>query len=115
MRMANIFKKIGIGLTDVAKWVAETVKDVVGLAAKVEKLLGSEKPLEKPFVEGLSTVIADVEHLLTDAATACSKDGLNIAADSAAYESFLKLVNDFKNLAPIVEQALAILEGKAKA
>ena len=113
--MENIFKKIGVGLADAAKWVADAVKNIVGLAAKIEKILRAEKPLEKPFVNGLSTVINDVERLLTDSSNACSEDGLSLSADSAAYQSFLALVHDFGSLAPVVEQALKILEGKATA
>jgi uncharacterized protein YacL (UPF0231 family) len=111
--MANIFKKIGIGLVDVGKWVADAVKDVVSLTTKVEKVLSAGKPLEQPFINGLSTVVGDVETLLTDAEGAVSANGLNFAADSKTYQDFIKLIDDFKNLAPIVEQALQILEGKA--
>ncbi len=110
--MSNIFKKIGVGLADAAKWIATTVKDVVGLAAKVEKVLSAAKPLEQPFISGLSTVIGDVEALLTDASNAVTAEGLNIAADSKTYQDFVKLIDDFKTLAPVVEEALAILEGK---
>ena len=110
--MSNIFKKIGIGLADAAKWVATAVKDVVGLASKVEKVLTAAKPLEQPFISGLATVIGDVETLLTDAGSAVTSEGLNIAADTKTYQDFLKLIDDFKTLAPVVEEALAILEGK---
>jgi hypothetical protein len=110
--MSNIFKKIGVGLADAAKWIATAVKDIVGLAAKVEKVLSAAKPLEKPFIAGLSTVIGDVEALLTDAGKAVTSEGLNIAADSKTYQDLVKLIDDFKTLAPIVEEALAILEGK---
>uniref|UniRef100_A0A7V4XUJ5 Uncharacterized protein n=1 Tax=Acidobacterium capsulatum TaxID=33075 RepID=A0A7V4XUJ5_9BACT len=110
--MSNVFAKIGIGLADAAKWVATAVKDIVGLAAKVEKVLSAAKPLEKPFIAGLSTVVADVEALLTDASNAVTSEGLNIAADSKTYQDLVKLIDDFKVLAPVVEEALAILEGK---
>jgi hypothetical protein len=110
--MSNIFEKIGVGLADAAKWVATAVKDIVGLAAKVEKVLRAAKPLEKPFITGLSTVVSDVEALLTDASMAVTSEGLNIAADSKTYQDLVKLIDDFKTLAPVVEEALAILEGK---
>ena len=110
--MANIFKKIGIGIADVGKWVATAVKDVIGLAIKVERVLSAAKPLEKPFIEGLATVIGDVEKLLVDAQGAVTAAGMDFAADSSTYHDFIKLVDDFRTLAPIVEEALAILEGK---
>ncbi|MCL5263510.1 MAG: hypothetical protein M1568_04520 [Acidobacteria bacterium] len=113
--MANIFKKIGIGIADVGKWVATAVKDVVGLAVKVEKILTAAKPLEKPFIDGLVTVVSDVEKLLNDAQGAVTAAGMNFEADSETYHDFLKLIDDFKTLAPIVEEALAILEGKSVA
>ena len=113
--MANIFKKIGIGIADVGKWVATAVKDIVGIAVKVERVLTAAKPLEKPFIDGLVTVIGDVESLLSDAQGAVTAAGMNFAADSKTYQGFLKLVADFKTLAPIVEEALAILEGKSAA
>lgn len=113
--MANIFKKIGIGIADVGKWVATAVKDIVGIAVKVERVLTAGKPLEKPFIDGLVTVIGDVESLLSDAQGAVTAAGMNFAADSKTYQDFLKLVADFKTLAPIVEEALAILEGKSAA
>ena len=113
--MANIFKKIGIGIADVGKWVATAVKDVVGLAVKVEKILTAAKPLEKPFIDGLVTVVSDVEKLLNDAQGAVTAAGMNFAADSETYHDFLKLIDDFKTLAPIVEKALAILEGRSVA
>lgn len=113
--MANIFKKIGIGIADVGKWVATAVKDIVGMAVKVEKLLSAAKPLEKPFIDGLVKVIGDVESLLNDAQGAVTAAGMNFAADSNTYHDFIKLVDDFRTLAPIVEEALAILEGKTVA
>lgn len=113
--MANIFQKIGIGIADVSKWVVTAVKDIVGIVVKVEKVLSAAKPLEKPFIDGLVTVVGDVEALLTDAQGAVSAAGLNFAADSKTYQDFLKLVDDFKTLAPVVEEALAILEGKTVA
>jgi len=113
--MANIFKKIGIGIADVGKWVATAVKDVIGLAVKVEKVLSAAKPLEKPFIEGLVTVIGDVEKLLSDAQGAVTAAGMNFAADSSTYHDFIKLVDDFRTLAPIVQEALGILEGKSVA
>lgn len=113
--MANIFKKIGIGIADVGKWVVIAVKDVVGLAVKVEKVLSAAKPLEKPFIDGLVTVVGDVETLLTDAQGAVSAAGMDFAADSKTYHDFIKLIDDFRTLAPIVEEALAILEGKTVA
>jgi hypothetical protein len=111
----NIFQKLGVKVADFGKWIARAVTSVVGLAKRVETILSSEKPLEKPFISGLSTVVADLEALVTASEGALSADGLNFPADSKVYSDFLTLVSDFKNLAPIVEQAIAILEGKATA
>ena len=109
----NIFEKVGVKIADFGKWFAHAVTSVVGLALRVETLLKSEKPLEKPFIAGLSTVVADVETLIAASSGAITSDGFNFAADSKVYADFLTLVNDFKTLAPVVEQAIAILEGKS--
>ena len=109
----NIFEKLGVKVADFGKWFAHAITAVVGLAVRVEKILKSEKPLEKPFISGLSTVVGDVEALIAASQGALSADGLNFAADSKVYHGFLTLVNDFKDLAPVVEEALAILEGKS--
>jgi hypothetical protein len=108
----NIFQKLGVKIADFAKWFAGAVSTVIGLSLRVEKVLQSEKPLEKPFIAGLSTVVADVEALIADSEGALTADGLNFSADSKVYTTFVTLVDDFKKLAPVVEQAIAILEGK---
>ena len=108
----NIFQKLGVKIADFGKWFAGAVKAIVGLAIRVEKILQSEKPLEKPFISGLATVVADVEALIAASEVALSADGLNFAADSKVYSNFVTLIDDFKKLAPVVEQALAILEAK---
>jgi hypothetical protein len=108
----NIFQKIGVKIADFAKWFAGAVSTVIGLSVRVEKILQSEKPLEKPFIAGLSTVVADVEALIADSEGALTADGLNFSADSKVYSGFVTLVDDFRKLAPVVEQAIAILEGK---
>jgi hypothetical protein len=113
--MSNILKKLGIGVVDFGKWVATAIKDTVSLAAKVEAILKAEQPLAKPFVAGLSTVVADVEALIAASSTAVSATGLNFAADTAVYKEFVTLVSDFQKLAPIVEQAISALEGKTPA
>ncbi len=109
----NIFEKLGVRVADFGKWIAHAVTAVVGLALRVETILKSEKPLEKPFISGLSTVVGDVEALIAASEGALTADGLNFSADSKVYADFVTLVNDFKNLAPIVEQAIAVLEGKS--
>jgi len=108
----NVFQKLGVKVADFGKWFAGVVKGVVGLAVRVESILKSEKPLEQPFIAGLSTVIADVENLIAGSEGAFTADGLNFSADSKVYSGFLTLISDFQKLAPVVEQALAILEGK---
>jgi hypothetical protein len=113
--MTNILKKAGIKIADFGKWLAGEIRAVVGLALRVEHILKSEKPLEQPFIQGLSTVIADVEALIAASESALTANGLNFAADSKVYSGFVTLIDDFKKLAPVVEQALAILEGKETA
>jgi|ERR1700733_5173011 hypothetical protein len=108
----NIFQKLGLKVADFAKWFAGAVATVIGLSVRIETILKSEKPLEKPFIAGLSTVVADVEALIAASESALTSDGLNFAADSKAYTGFVTLIDDFKKLAPVVEQAVAILEGK---
>jgi hypothetical protein len=107
----NIFQKIGVKIADFAKWFAGAVSTVIGLSVRVEKILQSEKPLEEPFIAGLATVVADVEALIADSEGALTADGLNFSADSKVYAGFVTLVDDFKKLAPVVEQAISILEG----
>jgi hypothetical protein len=113
--MSNIFVKLGIGLADVGKWVAGAVKTVTNITVKVETVLKAEKPLEAPFVSGLSTVVADVEALIAASQTAVTADGFNFPADSKVYSEFLTLIGDFKKLSPVVEEALDILAGKKTA
>ena len=108
----NIFKKVGTKIADFGKWLAGEVKAVVGLAARIQLVLKSEKPLEQPFIQGLSTVVADVEALIAASGSALDANGLNFSADSKVYSDFVTLIDDFKKLAPVVEQAIAILEGK---
>jgi hypothetical protein len=108
----NIFQKMGLKIADFAKWFAASIAEIVGLALRVESILKSEKPLEKPFIAGLSTVVADVEALIASSQGALTSDGLNFSADSKVYSSFVTLIDDFRKLAPVVEQAIAILEQK---
>jgi hypothetical protein len=108
----NIFQKLGVKIADFGKWFAGEVKTIVGLALRVQTILKSEKPLEQPFIAGLSTVVADVESLITASEGAVTAEGLNFAADSKVFSDLMTLIDDFKKLAPVVEQAIAILEGK---
>ncbi len=111
----NILQKLGVKIADFGKWFAGAVKTVVGLAVRVETVLKSEKPLGKPFIAGLSTVVADIEALIAASGGALSADGLNFSADSKVYADFVTLIDDFKKLAPVVEEAIAVLEGKKTA
>jgi hypothetical protein len=106
----NIFQKLGIGIADVGKWIADAVKDVIGIASKVKVVLSAEEKLEPSFVTGLSLVVADLETVVAGSAAAVTSDGLNFGADSAVYADFVKLVADFKALLPIVDQSIAILK-----
>jgi hypothetical protein len=60
-------------------------------------------------------VVADVEALIASSSAAVTADGLNFPADSQVYRQFLTLIADFKNLAPVVEQAVTILKAKPAA
>ncbi|MBB6145988.1 hypothetical protein HNQ77_003958 [Silvibacterium bohemicum] len=111
--MTNIFKKLGIGIVDFGKWFAGAIEDTVHLSAKIEQILKAARPLETPFVVGLASVVADVEALIAASSTAVTAEGLNLAADTQAYQQFLTLIADFKRLAPVVSQAIQILEGKS--
>jgi hypothetical protein len=113
--MSNIFTKIGVGVADFGKWIAKAVTDTVRVAVKVETVLKAERPLAAPFIAGLSTVIADVEGLIAASGTAITAEGMNIPADSKVYQEMVTLISDFGKLAPVVEEALAILEGKTTA
>jgi hypothetical protein len=104
--------KMGGKLANFAKWFAGAISAVIGLSVRIETILKSEKPLEKPFIAGLSTVVADVEALIAASQGALTADGLNFSADSKIYSTFVTLIDDFKKLAPVVEQAIDILEGK---
>ncbi|MGA7521916.1 MAG: hypothetical protein WBW84_05510 [Acidobacteriaceae bacterium] len=108
----NVFQKMGVKIADFGKWFAGAVKSIIGLAVRVEQILKSEKPLEQPFIAGLSTVVADVEALIGASEGALTANGLNFSADSKVYSDFVTLIDDFKKLAPVVEQAIAILEAK---
>jgi hypothetical protein len=111
--MTNILKKLGVGIVDFGKWFAGAAQDTVSLAAKIETILKAAEPLEAPFVTGPASVVSDVEALITGSTAAVSANGLNFPADSKAYQEFLTLVTDFRKLAPLVTEAIHLLEGKA--
>jgi len=113
--MSNFFQKLGVGVSDFGKWIAGAVKETVSVATRVEKILKAEEPLAQPFVSGLSTVVADVEALIGSSESALSAKGLSVSADSQLYQQFVTLIADFKKLAPIVQEAVDILEGKTPA
>jgi len=110
--MTNIFKKLGVGIVDFAKWLAGAVQETAHLSAKIQQILKAAQPLEAPFVAGLSSIVADVEALIAASTAAVSANGLNFPADSKAYEQFLNLIADFRKMVPIAAQAIQILEGK---
>jgi hypothetical protein len=110
--MSNIFQKLGVGIADFGKWLATAISDTVHLAEKVEQILKAEKPLEKPFISSLSTVVADVEALISASDSAVTAGGLNFPADSQVYSDFVTLISDFKKLAPVVEEAIDALKGE---
>lgn len=111
--MSNIFTKLGVSISNFGKWIAKAVTDTISLAEKIETILKAEQPLEATFVSGLSTVVADVEALVAASSTAVTAEGLNIPADSKAFQELVTLIDDFGKLAPIVAEALDILEGKS--
>ncbi len=82
--MTNIFKKLGVGIVDFGKWFAGAVQETANLSARIETILSAAKPLEAPFVAGLTSIVADVEALIADC----------------------------KKMVPIATEAIQILEGK---
>ena len=108
----NPFVWFGKKIAQVAKDFALAVAHVFGLARKVEVILKNEQPLAKPMIDGITLVIGDVETLLAAAQVAFTDGGLNFPVDSAAYQAFMKLLADAKALVPVVEDELAVLEGK---
>lgn len=108
----NPFEEVGKGIAKAAKAFAFGVAHLFGLARKVERVMLAEEPLEKPFIDGLVKVVSDVEDLLGEAQVAATDGGLNFPADSSAYQAFMALYRDARALLPIVEDALAVLEGK---
>lgn len=108
----NPFAEIGKGIAYVAKAFASGVARLFGFARKVEYILKNEKPLEKPFLDGITNVLLDVEELLSAGEAAFTAGGLNFTLDSAGYKAFQKLYADSKALLPLIEDELALLEGK---
>jgi hypothetical protein len=59
--------------------------------------------------------LPNVEALIGSSESALSAKGLNFSADSQTYQQFVTLIADFKKLAPVVEEAVSILEDKTPA
>jgi hypothetical protein len=105
-----IWNTIGVAESKLAAWLSEATTAVTGIAAKAAKVFSSEKQTAPEIVAGVQTVFADLEALVAAGETATTGQGVNWTADSAAYNAYLKLVSDFKTLAPAVEAALKDLE-----
>jgi prophage DNA circulation protein len=108
--MANFIEKAASGVAEVSKKIVSIIRETLTIAAKVEKVLKAEKPLQPSFIAGVSSVIADVESLAAFVGPAVSSNGLNFAADSKVYEQFIILIDDFRKLTPVVEEAVTLLK-----
>jgi hypothetical protein len=110
--MTNVFQEVGKLVGGAAKALAYGVAHLFGLGRKVEYVLKAQKTLGKPFAETLGATITDLETVLTDGQVAITDGGINIPADAAAYAAFKKLSVDAKKLLPLVEDEIAVIEGK---
>lgn len=99
------FEKIGHAILDIFKWAPS-------FASKVVTVIQEEETLTPEFVAGLKTLIADSASLVALSATAVTEKGINPTQDLAVVTQLEQLVKDFGNFAPVVEQAVAVLEGK---
>jgi hypothetical protein len=113
--MSNLFQKLGVGVSDFGKWLATAVKDTVSIASRIEKILKAEQPLAKPFVSSLSTVVAErrgADRLLRIRPLRKGSQLLRRLADLPAVRHPHRR---FQKLAPVVEEAVSILEDKTPA
>lgn len=99
------FKKIGHAILDIFKWAPSFAQDVV-------TVIEEEEELTPEFKAGLKTLISDSASLVALASTAVTEKGINPTQDLAVVKALEQLVKDFGNFAPVVQSAVAILEGK---
>src|ERR1700744_2134277 len=69
---------------------------LLGVASKAESLFNSAEKSAPAVSSAAVPLFTDVEALSSLAAPAVGSEGLNFAADSAAYAQFLKVVADAK-------------------
>lgn len=96
--MANVFTQVEGDLVKAGSFL-------LGLSEKALSVFNSSKPAEEAAVK----LLADVEALISLAAPAVGANGLNLAADSAAYGQFLKLVDDAKAFVAAAEPVVKSL------
>lgn len=112
--MANIFQEISGFLKDGASDIAKGVAWIGNIGKKVEAIFQEGAKLEPQTAADVVLVIGDVENLATLSAGAVGAEGINFAADSAAYAAFQKLLTDLKTLGTNLKGDVASLEQAAK-
>jgi hypothetical protein len=94
--MKNPFTAAEQDLIKAGKWIA-------GDVSKVEQLITAEKKLAPDTVTKVVKFVTDAQTLISLSATAAGGEGLNFAADSAAYQAFLEFKDDVVALAAQIE------------
>lgn len=97
--MANPFEEVSGALLKAGSFL-------LGIGKRAEQLFTREKALAPEAVQATITVFSDLESFIALSAPAAGAEGLNFAADSAAYAAFLKLVADSKAFVSVAEQAI---------
>jgi hypothetical protein len=108
--MANVGQEVATGIGNAVTFVEKEVVKLADLATKVSVILKREKQLEPNFIAGVAALAGDVTTVASLVEVAATADGLNIAADSAAFVGLQKLIADAKALVPLVDQGIANLK-----
>lgn len=83
---------------------------LLGLGAQAAKVFEAEKTVAPAAATAAIALFTDVEDFISLTAPAVGAEGLNFAADSAAYAAFLKIVADAKAFVAVGESALKAAE-----
>lgn len=100
--MGNPFTEVENALVTAGKWIA-------GASTAVATLFAAEKKLAPATVAAVTKFVADVESLVALSATSVGAQGINFAADSAAYAQFLVVKGDVVSLAAVIEADIKAL------
>jgi hypothetical protein len=79
---------------------------LLGVADKAKAVLTAEKAVAPEAAAAAVKLFTSVEALISLAAPAAGANGLNFAADSAAYAQFLQIVADAKEFAAASDAVL---------